>query len=784
MHDEKRQPAKAEQPVKCESNPKVLPGPIAEGYMGLSALFRHLLSLDHALKEAKGEARSDAFKQALEFLKRHDFAPSDVRADQFDKILKLLDSVFEETLEKVNTTSPDSISARVELFDTVRIERGAGYVLAISDPNAEAEKNPIIARLIDAMRDELSGFKCVQQYLAHLLVYEDLVGIQIDHGMHKGYLAAFCPKDGGDVMLYFRHFEHAHSQFHTNRAAFIHDSLRSLRFHGRQFKSKHTGYDIRAMGFRDGGEWVGAFKSLVRLSRAVKDLDLALRSRRLARCAHLLFEDGVANMFETLSFASEGKKDPQWIDRIINPNERIALMSRLEDVTNARDIVTWIQKRHDSIRKAKDLNFEILTEITGLQLAVQKRINQGQLVPKREVNARFPRIKKKVMEFASLCDGMREYCLSMGEFSQKAAQVLEKYEQAISGCESWVLDDKDLAVIMGMAADKGGNLELSKVDTIEELVRFLHSRVVLSYSLHSHGRDVNSSKNLVFLDCADEPVKKFVCLNAAKNLRLEDLEAYRILNSLLRDLDSPSILGNGRVIAILGTDFVDITMPMGKHYAEITADVDEKNNCCLLRLRYIETEYQYAKNRKKYVEMILKQLGFTIEPSPAQEHGNGRHLAATLRTEDSSRWSICYSELVRLMISAADLDLSGHDPETFGELFSNGFTTLKSCCLFLADFSGSDSECVHSYGRILSNSSLCEGDKRAFTDLFMKKFGYGASRIVPLLGHFSVDELDKILVYITDLEINVREQGNKKKAGKLKRLGDKLEELVVGKESQ
>ena len=754
--------------------------PLAEERASLTKVMQDLVSLRGILNDQSKlgpEERQSLHMKIAEGLKAHGFtAPEDGvdssnRPGRPDRLYEAIDRAMIETLDSVN---PSEINIRqLEVGNTdsgtkIFTSRNAAFI--ITDPEVRMDKSYKVREAVDAVMKAMSCIHSQSLYLAHMRIEGDLIGMQIDHGKHKGYIGVYCPECQAEAVVYFKHFEHGLGKFSGNRVAFVREALGGCGLPSSVSRRGRDSCEVRTMRHTIYKESV--LVKLVRLSRAVKDLDMCLTTGQQASLASMMFSRGVTNMMEFLTSLKIRQMPPADRDPGLAEYEVKLLRESIDEMEKAESWAESIRKRHSQLRKVKDLNFSVLRLCTELQMAVLGYTKQGALVPKREIERRFAAVCLELVEMARACDG-NSGTEESGWYERKAKALIEKYDTALSAC-GWTLSEGETERLMGMFADREGEITYENVATIGELIRLMHAKSILPPQfLMKHDRAMTSgSKELLMLDCAAPLSSGFVCLNLEEGVEADKLETYRILESLLRrtqvDCEDESF-------ALVGADFADISMPQGKHYVEISADLDERNCCDVLHLRYFESGYPGADKRSAYVLGMLRRLGFK-----ASHEGNLTE--ASMRTQDRKRWAVAYSEVVRLMLSVKDLDLGDAEPGRMERMFLSGFTYLQRCLSFEGELvGGSDEARAALYRNALSSGYICEGDRTALTGVFVGLMEYKPSRILPLLSGFSVEELDRVFEYLYDLECASRESGDAKRARKIVALENRLEKFIKEK---
>jgi hypothetical protein len=772
-------PTAAEPPVSPRTPAQAFANSLGEELGGRNKIMKDLLALKRSLAGAGNpgsESMNAALNQVRDCLKSHGFGGQDENSDNFRVQGKRIDNAMMETLECVNRAESSlSILDEANLSETgTRVIKGRHTALIITDPDRREESSETIAKVVEVVKRVMDWINSTSTYTAHMVINGELVGMQINHGKHKGYLGVFCPEGEQEAVVYFKHFEHGQGKFSGNRITFVKKALAEYGLSVTAARRGIDSTDMRMLELVKLEDLDRVVETSVRLSRAVKDLDLRLMSGNQAHLAGMLFGAGVTNMIEFLDLLGTRRRstDSPELPLLLAEYEK-ELLDRF--IGDAEKLDLWadgIRERHSKLREAKDLNFSVLKQCTELQFAILDHVKEGQLVPKRVVERRFNAICCDLLRMARLCDGGVDSD-EPGPFEQKAQALIEKYDRILSVC-GWSLDESETGQLMGMFADKGGQPELDNVCTFEELVRLMHSQIILLpiwMVVDDNARDQRGK--LILLDCYEPLPTGFVCLNLEKGVEAEDLKTYEILRKLLSGL---SHYGDIKSVALVGADFADISMPQGKHYVELSADLDDKNECYTLRMRYFETQYFSAEIRNAYVMKVLNTLGFSVTRT-------GNVTEAAMRTQDRKNWATAYREVVRLMVSMKDLDMVSWEPETLARMFSYGYT-------YLVESGHADKDMTHAfllhgdeagasfYRKFMANPSLCDGDKTALTRRFAELFQFKPSKIMPILKDFSAKELDDIYEHLYDIEFAAKKAGDTKLSRKVVTLENKLEKLI------
>ena len=118
---------------------------------------------------------------------------------------------------------------------------------------------------------------------------------------------------------------------------------------------------------------------------------------------------------------------------------------------------------------------------------------------------------------------------------------------------------------------------------------------------------------------------------------------------------------------IISENSLEITMPAGKHYAELTAKKDDSLKEYSIFFRYVESGYKGSSDRMQLVNKIFEDMGFSIGLK------QGRTFNSRLITNNESNWKEKISECIRLVSAIKDTDLRNIDTD-WSKNFEGGAT--------------------------------------------------------------------------------------------------------------
>jgi len=755
---------------------------------------QRLVQAEQKVYRGTEENRRAAIEEVNEILKsRRLFGPEDLLDPDavFGNGRKLRRHIL-SMMELANrTNSVRSVLESPDALASVSFQKTTPhYVLLISDPEGRLSQNPIAKMVVDSLLEGLGQVRRgnAEPLKMHIQIKGELLGVHINDGKHRGFINALCT--GEAPAFIFKHYEHGGGKYAKNRVKYLENILRHCCGCETDFFRPETTSSTskgNLVGYCRGvSDWL--LRDTMRAAASAKDMDLSLlEGPTETEVAQDLFKRGVTNLQHFWSYARSARgidgSKAKHLGRWFNPAEQ-ALLKRYSETRDALESGNQaIRRALRKSRQAKKLNFEILEDLTEMQFNLL-RTGEGEFVPKREVVPLFERAAAKLLEMAKISDAVfpQNPFEKKHPYTDRAQELISEYRFVLSGISSWVIIEEEVPQIMQMCADKGGNLELEDVETLEEMVRFLHSRILepqrYLWALNSVRAGEAEDLRVLGWGVVDSSLPDFVCIDAeGKMPGVRGNRIYRILAEQVKRAGEGSARMNDgkRAVAIIGKDFADISLPMGKHYAEINLNLDNKNRTYVLGMRYVDT---LGGARMEYLSGVLESLGFKTSRE------NGRVLKAKFTTGERKKLEYAYSELLRLNFSSANLDLQRGFPSDYAiELFEDGFTHIRHASSTLEDIARRPwGERLDTYMHLLNLGILGAGDKAAFADTFLNELGYRSPLIGSVMGARSLQENDNLLWALITLEAREKEAGRIAKVRRIRRVAKELEKVMERKE--
>lgn len=496
--------------------------------------------------------------------------------------------------------------------DGVLIRNDGICKIQLSDHAGVLKENPFMLELFNSYIRATGEFTQHSfLYKAHIVVDQDIMAISIDQGAHKEQISVFAPKDLSGFACAYCHFERSEPGKENNRIKYVEEVITHS---GLNAIVEKEGRQVRVFGFLGSCTPYKPLERIFllgRLSRSVKDLDLVLKDRYFTNFAVALFDSGITNMdYFLFHFSMIGKRNPGKITQLNSfENEELDAYEILLQEINKYHIP---KERLKLLEEGKKLNFEILQE------AIELMDKATPFDFSKNAIRRYGIIAGKLLRMGEICDLICcPLAIGFSDYSQMVKRVLKKFEKMMEfKFYEQRLGPQEQKIISLMFSDKGGELSLSDVESIEEAVRFLHS--VLVTGMHSMliGSDVitdnKTQKRIEVITKLSIDAEKIVLIFANKQAKkAKTFGIFRdCVERLARSVKMQFEYRNAT--AIFSKNRADISMPFGKHYAEITVDMDDLNNSYFLKLGYVESQARGFQLRKRYVIKVLEALGFKI----------------------------------------------------------------------------------------------------------------------------------------------------------------------------
>ncbi len=462
----------------------------------------------------------------------------------------------------------------------------------------------------------------------------------------------------------------------------------------------------------------------------------------------------------------------------------------------------------ESVRRAKDLNFEILSDFN--KLSDQARAILAITEPSSMTAGRFMQDYKRVTQkIEDMFFAITNFCgfkigaeLSsidlkgliarfttnaekislIARFGYGSNDVLRHGDGSVDVSENGktYLSEKGREAYNEFSKilnDKGTPLlKWEEVDSLEEAVRFFHGIITRAVNLSKF--QVENIKNSLFF--TEEKNTHIKILDITKNGVSESEIGKIIFNETLNKLGvfSNAIFFNkerGDIISVIGEDFVDFTVATGKHYIEMSAQMYQDRPEYTISFRYVESGYQGAIDRQDFSTEVLEKLGFRI----IRDRGERGTLCATFISEDHNKWRDVLSTTLRLSAAIQDLDLQ-QIIEGYPELFKNGVVSLFREFISIRG-SILNKEITRKIKDDVRIVMYCGSDfeKRYLACLLNESLHTSFNKdIKPYLSDLDDNQLDDLLFTFVDMEMEAKAQGDKKAQARLRRISDKISEMI------
>ncbi len=686
--------------------------------------------------------------------------------------------------------------------------------LQIKDEEGVLEKNKNLGKLVEIMTEEAEKFSTPKddKFKSVIVAKDNSLSIRMDPGSHKEFLGVILG-DSESGMPHTMFFEHTPSGYEAanykknSRPKYISEIIGG-KIDQRTKKISNVVFLAHVSDLE------AEFRKYFRLCQSVKDLDLYLREEDVP-FAVKMFENGATNMREFLAWCDK-------LDEIESKEEAGRLVESAGLSDREKNLLSdyyckyveekiFLKQRLENVRKAKNLNFEIMKELLSLDKKAKsilettyesKRQSEsiektyGDISRKLEMMEKFARMALDAYmpktDVKSLSDRLKinmEPISIVSRLGHGTPDALKNADGSVN-----VSEEGKKFLPQGIKSayekfseilnDKGGKLETwDDVESLEEAVRFFHQIIVESPVLYGdfYTRSVTDSVFFREKD-AGYPVKIVdLTKSGVKKSEMGKIVIDDTMNKLgrrLKDTFRREEFGNRSSVMIFSDDYFELSMPTEKHYLEMNSQshkFDDGTGEYSVSLRYIESGYYGAVERQDFAAAVFEDLGFEVDRDRS-ERGN---LNANLRTGDKNKWKTVLSKTIQLTAALKDLDLEFINLDTV-DLFKegvisdfHGFRNFKES-LKLRELS-KDTEIFLGH----KMDSGADSEKRLIVNLLAENTKVFKSDFLPYVEKLDKNQLDSVVSCLFDLEREAKKSGNKSLVNKLHRLGDNVINLII-----
>ncbi len=738
---------------------------------------------------------------------------------------KNLDTFCFETLDNyLESLNPDTIIPEEEINPNFTRERKTvlenKYVrIQMNDPENLSEKNHEIKDFVKIVEEEASGFITSQgRFKALIVVEKNALSIRMDPGIHKEFLGIVLAsqEQGTPYALVYRHTPSGFERLHykdNSRPVYISTIVGK--------KAKGEGGQVTASVFaKESKIFQETFREYLRLCQSVKNLDLILTARDVPFAVNM-FKAGVTNMGGFLDccnacdrFTSREKfEEFEEKDTLLNDSEKRLLEKYFEKHMEEMEEKDYLKRKIKNLRTAKDLNFEIVGDLINLGqqasailgttfesprqaeslVKMYDTISEKLKKMEKTIRASFGDPHTNVEELTKRLRKSIEPIAMIARFGYGAPDVLKNSDGSVNvGKEGKkFLPDNVRSAYEEFAKitdDKGKDMHTwDDVESLEEAVRFLHKIVVETPVIYREIYMEDLARSEFFRASGDKSYPFKIIDLTKKGFERSEIGKVVIqenINNLgyrLNEVFRKDRAFRRFPVAIFSDDYFELTIPTTKHYVEMNSQryaPQDKNKEYTISLRYVESGYFGAIQRQDFAAAVLEQCNFKV----TRTRDKGGDLCAHFKTENDNEWKIALSKAIQLVASLKDLDLTRIDPSFVG-LFKegvvsmfHGFKKIKTAL----QTGNIDDETKRVTASILTFGA--ESEKDLLIQLLTKDAKTFEKDIAPYLEQTNKKALDQFVTHLIHLEKNTRKRGDKKLAGHLHKLGDKIMDLILSEE--
>lgn len=731
-------------------------------------------------------------------------------SDPEDLCREILTSYLEE--KNINVVIPDKkdvshyTNKRKILFENDHVE------IAISSGEEYIKNNVYLKELLEIIETVAKDFitPALDPFKADIALGENFLSMRMDPGKHKEFIGMLLPSNKGAVLVH----KHTPSQYEkTNPNNTFRQKYISKITKGTvdEKNSQVTSLIIRTD--------LKLFEELFRLCQSVKNLDL-ISSKDLVFTVNM-FNEGATNMESFLGSCDscDKLKSQHEFDnyvshnKSINPKEKELLKKYFENNVEKK---IAIKKGMELLRRAKDLNFEIISDLIDLEKEVRsalsfdyERPTKGHLLLRM-----YQAVAKKIIEMENL---VAYSSVFTGSIIRKlhAKEITEKLEDNMEPIislarmgfgTSAVLRDENGEIDMGELArkrlpkkvayaydrfseiidDRGQKLESwEDIISLQEAVRFLHELVVKTSSLYITSIYYDSDDK--FIRTKNKSTEEWSYTTRIADLSTNGLEKTEIGKTIMRTINRLGYYSklnifnpdeskkDRRPVMIFSDNLFELTLPTEKHYIELNAQSYEnsENKEYTISWRYVESGYPGSAERQDLVAVILEKNRFRITR-------NGYHLNGQFNTEKKEEWKENLKMIINLVATLKDLDL-GRIREDTADWFEKGvielFGSFRQIEQWLSLGTGfADDDSKKEIEIIMRLGSVSE--KELLAKMLADNMTSFKKDLAPYLEKLDSNQLDDFISCLFELEQKVKKEKNKKLADRLRRIQENVLKLM------
>lgn len=559
---------------------------------------------------------------------------------------------------------------------TGEVMKGDGYKIQVSDPEGMRERNVFARHYSERFLEVFNKHARPTSSLHKALVQFDEYGVHIsmDPGKHKELLSVVTDTESGSTFFVYRHITSAFERLspHSERADFI-ERVNSRAIKG--YRCAH-GNVVDLIRFVPGGTDVAdeCFDVLVRLSRAVKDLDLlVLRQGESAYAARLFVEQRVTNidtLFGAFRCVDSGKPVKQ-IGARLNDRERLVVGSYQELAQEKADARQGLQERIGHLDEAKRLNYDLLRQVRAFvtQARIVLEQGSGEYDRSTKFQDRLQKIQedlqamaREVTQFTSLID-----FVDIPPLVRTYSQLAKILDRAARGFPPDDVEGVRTEVAQLSGTRTAKLTTWSEVTSLEEAIRYLHARLYRGYEVKQTWQ--NHPLYNPIDDAAGIPAIHLTPDGRPSDIYQIFARAVEPVSSMTKVEVASTGFGAKHPFILCAEQFGYFSFQKGKHRLEISAQEQTDPPEFGIGLSYFESGYRLGGKRTVFLRSALKRLGYQLSKE------DDRLTLASFRSTHKEAWRVALAETVRLVYALPNLDLADIVDQA-EELFFDGLTNI------------------------------------------------------------------------------------------------------------